>query len=158
MKELTTLGNLSRTSNTPLNSSRNTGAPTTLLNRPLRLLHTMLKRFGNRWKYLLHPAKPAQPPTISGNPMTTRNTTLAVLKLITSLSITMAYFGTRRMMRKARKIGREFDISKSGNVTWIHVPVAVSRSGAMDFICLSFDYFALLDLISCPELFSDSGS
>ena len=32
------------------------------------------------------------------------------------------------------------------------------HSGAMDFICLSYDYFALLDLISCPELFSDSGS
>ena len=28
----------------------------------------------------------------------------------------------------------------------------------MDFICLSYDYLALLDLISCPELFSDSGS
>ena len=32
------------------------------------------------------------------------------------------------------------------------------QSGAMDFICLSYDYFGLLDLISCPELFSDSGS
>ena len=32
------------------------------------------------------------------------------------------------------------------------------QSGAMDFICLSYDYFALLDLISCPELFSDSCS
>ena len=32
------------------------------------------------------------------------------------------------------------------------------QSGAMDFLCLSYDYFALLDLISFPELFSDSGS
>ena len=32
------------------------------------------------------------------------------------------------------------------------------QSGAMDFICVSYYYFALLDLISCPELFSDSGS
>ena len=32
------------------------------------------------------------------------------------------------------------------------------HTGAMDFMCLSFDYFALLDLISCPELFTDSGS
>ena len=32
------------------------------------------------------------------------------------------------------------------------------QSGVMDCICLSFDYFALLDLNSCPELFSDSGS
>ena len=32
------------------------------------------------------------------------------------------------------------------------------QSGAMDFICLSYDYFPLLYLISCPELFSDSGS
>ena len=32
------------------------------------------------------------------------------------------------------------------------------QSGAMDFICLSYVNFALLDLISCPELFSDSGS
>ena len=30
------------------------------------------------------------------------------------------------------------------------------QSGAMNFICLSYDYFALLDLISCPDLFSDS--
>ena len=32
------------------------------------------------------------------------------------------------------------------------------QSGAMDFICLSYDYFVLLDLISCLKLFSDSGS
>ena len=32
------------------------------------------------------------------------------------------------------------------------------KSGAMDFICLSYDYLALLDLISCPELFCDFGS
>ena len=128
MKGLTTLGNLSRTSNISLNLSRNTGTPTTLLNRPLRLLHTILKRFGNLWKYLLHPAKPGQPPMISGNAMSMRNTTPAVLKLITSLSIMMAYFGTKRMMKRARRIGREFDISKCGNVTWIHVPVAVSRA------------------------------
>ena len=32
------------------------------------------------------------------------------------------------------------------------------ESGAMDFICLSCVYFALVDLISCPELFSDFGS
>ena len=32
------------------------------------------------------------------------------------------------------------------------------QSGAMDFICLSYDWFVLLDWISCPELFSDSGS
>ena len=32
------------------------------------------------------------------------------------------------------------------------------QSRAMDSICLSYDYFALLDLNSCPELFSDSGS
>ena len=32
------------------------------------------------------------------------------------------------------------------------------QSGAMDFICFKFDYFALLDLISCSELFSDCGS
>ena len=32
------------------------------------------------------------------------------------------------------------------------------QSGAMDSNCLSFDYFALLDLISCLELFSDSSS
>ena len=32
------------------------------------------------------------------------------------------------------------------------------QSEAMDFICLSCVYVALLDLISCPELFSNSGS
>ena len=32
------------------------------------------------------------------------------------------------------------------------------QSGARDFIWLKYDYFALLDLILCPELFSDSGS
>ena len=31
-------------------------------------------------------------------------------------------------------------------------------SEAMDFICLSYDYFALHDLILWPELFSDNGS
>ena len=32
------------------------------------------------------------------------------------------------------------------------------QSGVMDFICLSYDSFVLLDLISWTELFSDSGS
>ena len=32
------------------------------------------------------------------------------------------------------------------------------QRGAMDFICLRYDYFVFLDLISYPELFSDSGS
>ena len=32
------------------------------------------------------------------------------------------------------------------------------QSGAMDSIGLSFDYFVLFDLISFPELSSDSGS
>ena len=32
------------------------------------------------------------------------------------------------------------------------------QSRVMEFICLSYDYFGLLDLISCPELFSDSSS
>ena len=33
-----------------------------------------------------------------------------------------------------------------------------TQSGGMDFNCLSYNYFALLDLIICPELLSDSGS
>ena len=104
------------------------------------------------------PCEPAQPQTISGNPTTMRNTTPAVLKLITSLSITIAYFGTRRTMRKGRRIGREFDISIMWECNMDTCSGSCIQSGVMDFICLSFDYVALLDLISCPELFSDSGS
>ena len=33
-----------------------------------------------------------------------------------------------------------------------------SQNGAMNFICLSDDYLALPDLISCLELLSDSGN
>ena len=107
-----TLENLSRTSNTPLNLSRNTGKRTTPQNQLPRSLPTRLKQFGNLWKYLPHPAKPALHPTISGNPMTMRNMTPATLKLITSLATMMTYYCIRRTARKATRTGREFDISK----------------------------------------------
>ena len=63
-------------------------------------------------EYLLQPVKPAKHPMISGNPMTMGNMTRAALKLITSLSTMMTYYGTRSTARRAMRIGREFDISK----------------------------------------------
>ena len=54
----------------------------------------------------------------------------------------LMYFGTKRM---TRRIERQFDISKYGNVAGRHVPVAVSKSEQWIAFFKKFDYFALLD-------------
>jgi len=105
MSELTTLGNLSRTSTTPWNSYRNTGRPTTLQNQHPRSPPTTLKLPGNLWKFPPHPAQLIIAQTTSGNPMTMRNLILASLSRTISPQMTTASYGTlTRALRIARTL------------------------------------------------------
>src|SRR6266850_3369026 len=103
MKELTIPGNLSRTSTTLSSLSKNTGKPTTRQNKPPRLPPTMLKHPGNPWRYLPSVALPLLPQTTFGNPMTMRNTTLAVQNSSTFPSIKTAFYGIERQTKKTKR-------------------------------------------------------
>jgi len=104
-RELTTPGNLSRTSTTRWNSYMNTGTLTTPQNQRPRSPPTTLKLSGNPWKFPPHHLPQTIAQTTSGNPMTMRNMILAALSRTISPQMMTASYGTlMRALRTAKTL------------------------------------------------------